>query len=218
MRIALINPNTSTATTQQMVRIAAAHFRGDLQGLTAPFGAPLITTPDALDQAALAVMALLPDLSGFDGVVVSAFGDPGQAALARSLPVPVTGIAEAAMAEAHALAPRFAVVTTTSDLVARIDRRAIDLGHRTAYAGCWITPGDAAEVTADPDRLLTALHEAALVALADDPSIGALIIGGGPLAQAAVALAGMLSVPVVQPIPAAMRLVQSRIEDKDIRP
>lgn len=216
MRIALINPNTSTDTTRLMVQIAAPHCAGRIDGLTAPFGAPLITTPGALDQAALAVEALLPQLDGYDGVVVSAFGDPGQAALARRLVVPVVGIAEAAMAEARALAPRFAVVTTTPDLVARIGRRAADLGHGQAYAGCWITPGDPGRLTADPDRLRMALRDAACAALADDPSIGAVIIGGGPLAQAAHALTGDLPVPVIQPIPAAMRLVQSRASTKDM--
>ena len=216
MRIALINPNTSTATTWQMVRIATPHFSGPIEGLTAPFGAPLITTPDALNQAALAVHALLPQLDGYDGIVVSAFGDPGQAALVRSLQVPIVGIAEAAMAEAHAVAPRFAVVTTTLELIARIGQRANDLGYRPAYAGCWITPGDPADLTANPDRLLIALRDAALAALAADPAIGAVIIGGGPLAEAAEALAGDLPVPVIQPIPAAMRLVRSRIDHRDI--
>ena len=216
MRIALINPNTSTATTGQMVQIATPHFRGAIEGLTAPFGAPLITTPDALDRAALAVHALLPQLYGYDGIVVSAFGDPGQGVLARSLQVPVVGIAEAAMAEAHALAPRFAVVTTTPELTARIGQRASDLGFGPAYAGCWITPGDPADLTADPDRLLIALRDAALASLAADPAIGALIVGGGPLAEAAQALAGNLSVPIIQPIPAAMRLVRSRIDHRDI--
>ncbi|WP_405404976.1 aspartate/glutamate racemase family protein [Paracoccus sp. Ld10] len=216
MSVALINPNTSTATTQQMVRIAASHFTGRIDGLTAASGASLITTPAALDQAALAVMALLPQLAGYDGVVVSAFGDPGQAMLARSLRVPVIGIAAAAMIEARALAPRFAVVTTTPKLIGRIDQRARDLGYLDAYAGCWITPGDPVALTADPHRLREALRDAALAALAADPAIGAVIIGGGPLAQAAQAIAGDVPVPIVQPIPAAMRLVRARIEHRDM--
>lgn len=214
MRIALINPNTSDDTTRSMVAIAARHVTDTIDGLTAPFGVPLITTPEALDRAAEAVMALLPQLGAYHGVVVAAFGDPGQARLADRLPVPVVGIAEAAMAEARASADRFAVVTTTPGLVDRIGRRAADLGHVRAFAGTWVTSGDPALLTADPQRLRAALHQAALRALTDDPGIGAIVIGGGPLAEVARAMAGDVPVPIIQPVPAAMRLLQSRLSTR----
>lgn len=214
MRIALINPNTDPAITRQMVRIAARHGETAIEGLTAPFGAPLITTPQALDRAAEAVAAMLPQLARYEGVIVSAFGDPGRDALAQGLGRPVVGIAEAAMAEARRLAGRFAVVTTTPALIDRIGQRAERLGHRAAYAGCWVTGGDPVDLTAAPDRLCRALHGACLAALADEPSIGAIIIGGGPLAEAAETLAASVPVPVIGPIPAAMRLLLARLATK----
>lgn len=214
MRIALINPNTSDDITRSMVAIAARHTTGTVDGLTAPFGVPLITAPEALDRAAEAVMALLPRLAAHDGVIVAAFGDPGQARLAERLLVPVVGIAEAAMAEARASADRFAVVTTTPALVDRIGRRAADLGHARAFAGTWVTPGDPALLTTDAKQLRAALHRTALEALTDDPAIGAIIIGGGPLAEAARAMAGDVPVPIIEPIPAAMRLLHSRLSTR----
>lgn len=214
MRIALINPNTSDDITRRMVAIASRHATCVIEGLTAPFGAPLITTPEALDRATEAVLALLPQLAVHDGVMVAAFGDPGQARLAERLSVPVVGIAQAAMAEARAVADRFAVVTTTPALADRIGGRAADLGHAQAFAGTWVTPGDPAALTADPARLRAALHGAALRALSDDPGIGAIIIGGGPLAEAARDMAADVPVPIIQPIPAAMRLLQSRLSTR----
>lgn len=216
MKIALINPNTNADTTMRMIQIAAPHFPGQIDGLTAGFGSTLITTEDALDTAGKAVLALQPKLEGYQAVVVSAFGDPGQEALAKALSMPVVGIAQAAMGEASAIASRFCVVTTTPGLVARIAQRASELGHGSAFAGTWITPGDPVALTADPDRLLAALHDATVAALSDDPAIEAVIIGGGPLAEAAKALAAQVPVPIVQPIPAALRLVQLSLSTQDL--
>ena len=89
-RLALINPNTSAETTAAMLEIAreAAAGKAEIAGFTAPFGEPLITTPDALANAAKAVMTLAPDLKGhFDGVIVAAFGDPAVLSLKDALPL-----------------------------------------------------------------------------------------------------------------------------------
>ena len=106
-RIVLVNPNTSEALTTLMVEIARefapACFR--INGLTAPFGAPLLTNELELDEAVRAVSALAPELAqSADAIIVSAFGDPGADELATVLNRPVIGIAEASM---RAAAPSF---------------------------------------------------------------------------------------------------------------
>lgn len=45
----------------------------------------------------------------------------------------------------------------------------------------------------------------------DDDGAEAVIIGGGPLGQAAIALGDQFDVPLVAPISAAMRLLLSRL-------
>jgi Asp/Glu/hydantoin racemase len=209
MALTLVNPNTSAATTAAMVAIAEAAAGAPVRGLTARFGAALITDPAALAVAARAVTDLAPDLAAAGAVIVAAFGDPGLAELRARLPCPVTGIAEAGMAEAAALAPRFAVVTTTPALVPAIAARAAELGH-AQFAGTWITPGAPAAIMADPARLVAALADACRRAV-DEGGAGAIVIGGGPLAVAARALAGTLAVPLVEPVPAAVRLSLARL-------
>jgi allantoin racemase len=102
MRLLLINPNTTAATTAAMVEIARQEAAGGtvIDGLTAPSGAPLITDEAALEEAGRAAVSLGPAIlaDGPNGVIVSAFGDPGLHALRAVLPMPVTGIAEAGMA------------------------------------------------------------------------------------------------------------------------
>ncbi len=216
-RLALVNPNTNAATTDTMVAIAreAAGSAALIEGRTAPFGVPLILNEPALTQAAAAVLALAFALAeaGVDGVIVSAFGDPGLEALRAVLSVPVTGIAEAGMAEAardEAGRKRpFAVVTTTADLAAAITAAAHRYGHGEVFRGVELTPGDPAFVMADPDRVTDALGAACARAIAERGA-AALVIGGGPLALAARRLAGRFAVPIVEPVPAAVRLALRR--------
>ncbi|MEM0936946.1 MAG: aspartate/glutamate racemase family protein [Pseudomonadota bacterium] len=211
MRLALINPNTSAETTALMVKIAAEEAGADAEvtGYTAASGAPLITTPDALDAAAEVVAALAPDLVPADAVIVAGFGDPGVAALRAVLSVPVTGIAEASMGEAAAGGRRFAVATTTPDLRDRIAATAALYGFG-GFVGTWTTPGDPAALTADAPALEAALAEAVAAALREGGA-EAVVIGGGPLALAARALSPTAPVSLIEPVPAAVRLSRARI-------
>ena len=211
MRIALLNPNTSVETTRMMVAIAkdSAAAVAEIVGHTAGFGAVLITEPEALDLAAHAVAALAEDLDKANAVIISAFGDPGLEKLRSMLSVPVTGIAEAGMAEAARDGRRFAVVTTTPRLRGRIAETAARYGY-TTFAGTWTTDGDPAALTADA-RSLEAELGRAIEAAVREGSAEAVVIGGGPLAVAARSLAASSPVPLIEPVPAAVRLSLNRL-------
>lgn len=213
MRLILINPNTNTVTTSLMVGIARGAAPADVQvdGLTVSQGSPLITKPEMLRRAAWSVAQTLgaADLRGVSGVIVAAFGDPGLLQARATCACPVTGIAEAGMAEAALGGRRFAVVTTTPDLSGPIAATAAAYGHAQQFAGVVLTAGDPARVMADPDRLTEALHDACRRAL-DDLGAEAIVIGGGPLARAARTLAALLACPVIEPVPAAVRLAVKR--------
>lgn len=211
MRIALVNPNTSASATAAMVEIAAAAAgtQAEIIGHTVPSGAPLITDPAALALAERAVPDLAPMLADADAVIVAAFGDPGLVELRKALSVPVTGIAEAGMAEAAEGGRRFAVVTTTPALCGRIAQTAARHGHR-GFVGTWTTPGDPATLTADAPALLAALDAACRQAV-QDGGAQAIVIGGGPLARAARALAATAAVALIEPVPAAVALTLRRL-------
>jgi Asp/Glu/hydantoin racemase len=213
MRLLLINPNSSTATTAMMVAMAAAEGAAAgimVTGITATRAPPMITTGAALDAAAAEVVEIgLRESAGHDGVIVAAFGDPGLAALRATKPA-VVGICEAAMIEAGACGRRFAVASTTPDLVARIDASAATLGLSAQYAGTWLTPGDPSALVANPALLEAALAEAVAACLREGRA-AAVIIGGGPLSAAAAALADRFTVPVIAPVAAAVRLLRTRI-------
>ena len=211
-RVALINPNTSVATTDAMVGIARTFAPDGMEivGVTVPSGEPLITEPGALDAAADAVVQLSSSLAEFDAVIVAAFGDPGLARLAAALSCPVVGIGQAAMAEA-AEHGRFSVATTTPDLAESIRRMGASYGHRDALAAVRTTPGDASVLMADGAAVESALGALVEEAMQLDGA-AAVVIGGGPLGVAARALAPRFAAcTIVEPIPAAVRLVTRRL-------
>jgi len=205
--VALINPNTDSAVTARMLAIAhrASNGRLKIDGITAPFGASLITNEKDLALAADAVASLVPRLDGrYSGIIVAAFGDPGAGLLEAALDVPVVGIGEAGLREAARDGRRFCVATTTQDLVASIDRRVVGLGLIGNYAGVVLTSGDAVSVTGDPQLLEQELRWAIEKATSEH-GVDAVVIGGGPLGDAAYALVGRLAIAIVEPIPAAIR-------------
>lgn len=197
--ILLANPNTSAATTAAICAIAQP-WLPELQGWTAPQGPPVILEPDQLDRAAAQVAALRPP-PGCRGVIVAAFGDPGAGALARRTRLPVIGIGAAAARAAGRDGRAFAVATTTPALRGRID--ALMAGGPGRYLGCHVTEGEPAALMADAAALDRALMAAVRRAAAAGAQ--AVIIGGGPLAQAAQRLQPDSPVPLIQPVPEAAR-------------
>jgi Asp/Glu/hydantoin racemase len=149
-----------------------------------------------------------------DGVIIAAFGDPARERLARELDCPVVGIAQAGMAEAARGARRFSVVTTTPDLAHMIVRTAQRYGLGPQCVGVRVTPGDPRALMSDPLALEQALLRACEHAVGDDGA-QAIVIGGGPLATAARALTHRLLVPVIEPVPAVVRLVMARASGYD---
>jgi len=207
IRILLINPNSSLATTDMMVSIAQAAAPEGIVvvGATAQRSPPMIVDPAALAASASEVVEIGADLAkDVAGIITSAFGDPGLAELRGKVGIPVAGIAEAAMLEASENARRFGVATSTPALVASIDAKAAELGLGHLYTGVRLTPGDPFELVADPARLTDALGDAVSACIEIDQA-EAVIIGGGPLGNAATALAARFNIPVVAPIPAAVR-------------
>lgn len=194
--ILLANPNTNRATTQAMGAILRDQSI-TVREWTAPQGPPVILTPDALDAAALHVARLSPP-KGCQGVIVAAFGDPGARALAARLMVPVIGIGAAAAQAAGRGGRRFAVVTTTPALRQRIDALMLTHAGTGRYLGCHVTDGPPLSLMADPVALDHALLALARRAAAQGAQ--AVIIGGGPLAQAAQRLASQSPVPLIQPL------------------
>ncbi|MEU9700394.1 aspartate/glutamate racemase family protein [Streptomyces sp. NPDC047981] len=197
--------------------IARRTLGESVRGATVRQGPPMLLDEEALRAAVPEVVAAARRaLAAGDcaGLIVGAFGDPGVAELRAFAGVPVVGLAEAACAEAAAGGARFGVATTTPDLAEAIGRRIADLGLADRYTGIRLTRGDARRLAGEPEALREELAEAVRACVERDGA-RAVVIGGGPLAEAADALRARFDVPVIAPVPAASRRIARELARRD---
>jgi Asp/Glu/hydantoin racemase len=216
--ILLINPNSSRATSDMMLSIARREAgRIAVAAATAMRNPPMIVTERQLEDAADEVVEIgsahQPECLG---IVVSAFGDPGLARLRERVAIPAVGICEASMIEASRGGRRFAVATVTPDLAEPIAGRARSLGLSHLYTGIRCTSGDPIALAGNAELLREALAERVRECIEMDGA-EAVIIGGGPLGQAAESLQPLFTNPVIAPIPCAVRRLIQMLADSPRR-
>ncbi len=212
--ILLINPNTSVASLEMMLAVARPLLPVDfaIRGVCVAAGVPMITTEDALTSAAAEVAAVgVAEADGVDAIVVAAFGDPGVALLRTFVSFPVIGIGEAAIREAGSDGRRFGIATTTPGLVGAMEHMVGRLSFAAQLTGVRVPDGDPLALAADPPSQQAALAEAATACIEQDGA-AAVIIGGGPLSEAARALRGRFAAELIEPVPAAIRAVLRLLE------
>ena len=207
MRILLVNPNISDSVSD-LIRAEASRSASpgtQVEVLTAPFGVAYIETRfEALLGGYAAAQLAAEHHAGYDAVVVAAFGDPGLPALREVMPIPVTGMTEAALASAHLLGHRISIIA--------ISQR-IQAWYREVVEGYGFG-GRLASIRA-LDRPLSSIggvqqeHAQALKALAEravaEDGAEVIILAGAPLAGLARSLHGQLPVPVVDGVSSAVR-------------
>lgn len=180
-----------------------------VRGVTVSRGPGMLTDPAALRAAAPEVLtAGLRAAAEGDcaALLVAAFGDPGLEELRAATGLPVAGLGEAALVEAAADGAPFGIATTTPLLADSIAERVAALGLADQYTGIRLTAGTPERLSADPVLLLDRL-ERAVRACVERDGARAVVIGGGPLGEAAEELRARCAIPVVAPIPAACRAI-----------
>ena len=215
--ILLINPNATQYVTERMAVAVREELGPDwhVEEMT-NVGAPDIITDDAGLKLAtdLMVEAFDKGCDPLDGVIVAAFGDPALQELRAKLPVPVVGIAECGMLEA-AEHGNFAIVAPTPNLFDAITGLANSYGVGDKLSALLTTKTDAYVLMSQPEALVETLRGMIDEAVARG-DVDAVVIGGGPLADAAKTLAANAPpYPIVGPVPAAARRIRKLILGED---
>lgn len=175
-------------------------------GVSATSGPAMITTPQALTNAAAHMVDLVSGTvkrHRTDAVIIGGFGDPGVETLRDVIGMPVIGIGEAALREASSNGSRFAIATTTGQLVAQLTWMVDNLTLTSAFTGVEVTatqPLCLARFPAASRRELAAAVQRARAGGADK-----VIIGGGPLSSFADDLEQLFPGVIVDPVCAAAR-------------
>lgn len=214
MKIAVINPNTTSAMT---ATIADCARRVSGAGTTIRASNPP-TGPVAIEgwyDEAMATPGLLAELAaaeraGCDGYVIACFGDPGLYAARELVRAPVVGIAEAAMHTASLLAPRFSVVTT----LARTSGMAWHLADRYGMRR-FCASVRAADVPVlalvDPQsparrRIVAECRDAI-----ERDGAEAIVLGCAGMAELCAEIAAEIGAPVVDGVTAAVKWVEALV-------
>jgi Asp/Glu/hydantoin racemase len=211
MNLLLINPNTSQSVSDLIEAEArrAAAPGTQVSVLTAPFGVAYIETRfEALIGAYATAQLAAEHHAGYDAVVVAAFGDPGLGGLREALPVPVTGLTEAALASAHLLGHRISIIAISQRIQAwyREVVEGYGFGGRLASIRALDRPlSGIGQVQEEHSQALKALAERAV----DEDGADVIVLAGAPLAGLARALQGQLPVPVVDGVSSAVRHAQT---------
>jgi allantoin racemase len=205
--ILAINPNTTgavSALVERQLRLAAPAVQWRMA--TGGFGARYITSEAAYavaSHAALEAWARHAEGVGQAGyaeaVLLACFGDPGLFALRELSPVPVVGLAEAAMQAASETSARFSIVTGGPRWVPMLERLALSLGFAPKLASVRTTAITGGQAAADPAGAAAALAQACKEARAEDGA-QAVILGGAGFAGLAERVASLAGFPVIDSV------------------
>ncbi len=213
MKLLLINPNISDSVSALIRAEArrAADPGTEIEVLTAPFGVAYIETRfEALIGAYATAQLAAEHHAAYDAVVVAAFGDPGLGGLREALPIPVTGLTEAALASAHLLGHRISIIAISQRIQAwyREVVEGYGFGGRLASIRALDRPlSGIGQVQEEHSQALKALAERAV----DEDGADVIVLAGAPLAGLARTLQGQLPVPVVDGVSSAVRHAQSLV-------
>ncbi len=179
--------------------------------------------PDSIENQcdeALAVPGVLEEVAraeaeGFDGALISCFGDPGLKPARELARIPVVGTAEGALLFATALAQRFSVVTILPDIVPLIFDLARVLGVHEKVASvrdigvCVANIKGARESGEGVKRIC----EEAVKAI-DDDGAQAIVLGGTCMTGIASSVHMRLietrgyDVPIIDPVGAPVKFLE----------
>lgn len=214
MRILVVNPNTSEEMTRDIGEEARRYARpGTEIEVTSPaWGPRSIEGHYEEELAAVATIETIRDrAAGFDGVVVACFGDPGLFAAREISPVPVVGIAEAAMLMACTVAHRFSVVTVLPRVRPMIEDMVRRHGLEARCASVRTTPLSVLDCERDPGAASREIVVAGRQAITEDGAEAICLgcAGMGPLDKA---VERELGVPVLDGVACAVKMVEGIVD------
>jgi allantoin racemase len=214
VRILVVNPNTSEEMTRDIGEAARRYARSDtdIETVCPDWGPRSIEGHYEDYVAAVATLEVIRDRAGeFDGVVIACFGDPGLPAAREVSPVPVVGIAEAAMLTACTVAHRFSIVTVLPRVKPFLDDVVRYHGLEARCASVRTTPLSVLDCERDPAAAEREIVLASRAAIAEDGAEAICLgcAGMGPLDKVVQA---ELGVPVLDGTACAVKLVEGLVD------
>lgn len=210
-RIAILNPNSTAAMTEDMV-VMAGSVAGpgiEITGMTNRAGPPAIQGVADADACLPGLFRLAEQAvaQGADALIVGCFDDTGLALMRARFACPVVGLGEAGMLMATLATPQFAVLTTTEGSVPVIEDNIAAMGLAPR---CMTVRAAGIPVLELEDRVADLRR--ALQALAAESGGAAIVLGCAGMSRLAAGLATAPGLPpLVDPVRAAVALAASAL-------
>ena len=211
MRILLLNPNTTSEVTDLLHAAGsrAASPGTELVAVTARRGVPYIATRAEAQIGGVMALEMLAEAgTGFDAAIIAAFGDPGLFGARELFSFPVIGLAEAAMLTACMVGRKFSIVTFSPTLAPWYDECVVMHGLEARCAGIRALDEEFQSISNVQAEKEDALVRLANLAVERDHA-DVVILSGAPLAGLAEKVKNRISVPVIDPISAAVRQAET---------
>jgi len=211
MKILLVNPNTSRSVTDRLreTALSVAAPGTEVLAVTAARGVPYIATrAEAVIGGGAALDLLAEHWRSADAAVIAAFGDPGLGGARELFPIPVVGMAEAAMLTACMLGRRFAIISFARALGPWY-QECVDyhgLGHR--LAGIRLLGDAVGDIATVQEDCADALVDLAVESVRRDEA-DVVVLAGAPLSGLAARVRDRIPVPVVDGIAAALKQAEA---------
>jgi allantoin racemase len=207
MRLLVVNSNTSDKITNLISQEARASARPEteVEAVTAPLGPRSVESRSELAVAAYGTLvALAEHVDKFDAAVIACFSDPGLQAARELYPLPIVGIAEAALMTACMCGARFSVVTIGRRMAPVLSEIVASYGLSSRLASIRTVEQPVEDIGARPLSFDDEFFEAGRRAV-DEDGADIIILGGAVTSGMGRRIGGRLGVLVLDGVSCAVR-------------
>jgi allantoin racemase len=162
-----------------------------------------LSVPGAIERVVEA------EREGFNGIVLGCFGDPGIDAMREMVDIPVIGPGEASMLLAASLGHRFSIITVLDSIIPLLERLAWQVGVDRKLASVRAIDVPVLELADNPNEAFARMVREGERSR-DQERADAIIMGCMSMAFQGRQddLASRLGIPVVNPVHAAVKMMQ----------
>jgi Asp/Glu/hydantoin racemase len=207
MRLLVVNSNTSDNITELIGQEARASARPEteVEAVTAPLGPRSVESRSELAVAAYGTLvALSEQVDKFDAAVIACFSDPGLQAARELYPIPIVGIAEAAVMTACMCGARFSVVSVGQRMAPVLSEIVSSYGPSNRLASIRIVERPVEDIGSHPLSFDDDFFQAGRRAV-DEDGADVIILGGAVTAGMGRRLNERMGVPVLDGVSCAVR-------------
>lgn len=215
MKIKIINPNTTQAMTDSILKAAQKYKLPDTELIAV---SPKCG-PDSIEcfvDDYLAVPGVLKEIidgdkkENVDAYIIACFGDPGLKAAREITDKPVIGIAEAAIMAAEMLAPSFSILSVLDRSVKITEELVFSYGAERRCQSVRSTGLSVLEFDHDPEAGMAALKREAELAVKEDGA-ECILLGCAGFVDFVEGLRKELGVPVLDGVVPAVKFAEALV-------